>query len=179
MVCDVARARGVQRISIVGKGGSGQFTVLVMGRTAYVRADAFALRNYLPFGGGLSAKRISRYANHWISIPHRDSYYADTAADVTLRSFIDDHAPLNDLTLGSGTVGGRKAESLHGWAYQVLTRTVYFRSVEHPLPVEFTDAWEARGSRERIAVGPWNRPVNVHAPAHPIPIATLETGPWT
>ena len=40
---DAARARGIQRISFTKAGKTGRVTVIVAARTAYIRADAFAL----------------------------------------------------------------------------------------------------------------------------------------
>jgi hypothetical protein len=175
-VSDVARTRGIQHITFTGKGGTGQFTVLVVGRTVYIRADASALRDYLALSAGLSAKQVSRYANRWISIPHNDPYHGSTAQDATLGSFIKDHVPVSDLTVGGGSVGGRRVQALRGWADQVFTRTAYVPSAANPLPLEFTDAFQARDVRERVVVGPWNRPVDVRTPAHAVPILTLESG---
>src|SRR5215470_4901373 len=62
MVADVGADRGVQRIAFTKAGKTGQVTVIVVNRTAYVRGDAFTLHNYMEF----TKQQSTRYAGRWI-----------------------------------------------------------------------------------------------------------------
>ncbi len=60
--------------------------MLVVGGTAYIHGNAFALQNFFRF----TAAQASQYAGKWIAIPATSGAYGDVAADVTFASFLSD-----------------------------------------------------------------------------------------
>lgn len=63
---DAAKGRGIRRVTYSRQGKTGHATTRLVGSTAYVRGDAFALRAYMR----LPRSFASRHAGQWISIPH-------------------------------------------------------------------------------------------------------------
>jgi hypothetical protein len=171
IVGDVAAKRGVQRIAFRKGGGSGRATVLVVHRTAYVRGDAFTLRDFF----GFSASQSKRYAHRWITIPSTSPAYAGVAAAVTLGSFLTQIIPKTHLVRVSGTVGGRPVVGVRGVARhegESLVQTVYARAQGTRLPVREMEKGSA-GFHGVTSIGPWNRRVHVQAPLRAVTVARV------
>lgn len=176
MVCDVARDRGIQRISITKGGKTGHVTVLVVHDTAYIRGDAFAMHAYM----GFSSSQASRYHGRWISISRGFPSYPTVAAAVTLASFVHElDLRGSSLTVVSGTIGGRKVvgvrrtgkvEGLH------TVETLYAQAHGARLPVTLIQVAPAKGYRDTLKMSGWNEPVHVTAPTHAVPITTVVAG---
>ena len=104
MASDVARKRGVQRISFTLGKKKGRFTARVVNKTAYLRGDTEALHGYF----GFTAAQAARYAGRWIAVRRGQPKYNDLAASVTLPSFLHDiypGTPLVNAAGGGGTNG--------------------------------------------------------------------------
>ena len=171
IVGDVARGRGMQRITFRTNGRTGRATVLVVHRTAYIRGDAFTLQSFF----GFSASQAQQHANQWITIAHTSPAYASVAAAVTLPSFLGEIYPQANLTRVSGSVGGRRVVGVRGAARhegERLVETVYARAQGTPLPVE-EDETASGGFRGRTNIGPWNRPVRVRPPGHAVTVSRV------
>jgi hypothetical protein len=173
IVSDVGHGRGIQRITVTKHGHSGPATVLVVGRTAYIRGDAFTLHNYFP----LTQAQASRYAGKWISIPSSSGAYAAVAADATFGSFLSDLLPSKHLSLVPWTTaGGRKAVGIRGRVRQggvSLVETVYAPARGAPLPFYERAVVTGKPGTSVAQMSRWNQPVHVTAPAHAVPIATV------
>jgi hypothetical protein len=167
-VGDVARNRGIQRVTYVRKGKTGHVTIRVVGSTAYVRGDAVALSGYMH----LPKSFASRHAGQWISIPHASPIYRFATVDLTFGSFIGDNVPAQRLTVVRAKVGGKKVRGLRGTARgRSGTVTVFVPLKGRPLPVAGKDV--VRGSfpaAGRVRMSHWNEPVRVAAPAHAVPL---------
>lgn len=168
-----AVTQGVQRITFRKGSKTGHATVLVIGKSAYLRGDAFTLRNYM----GFKAAASSRYGNHWIVIPSKHRLYAPVAAAVTLASAIDELGPkAGTLTrVGPTTVGGKRvvgvrAKRTVGKTTQV--DTLYGRAKGAPLPVREV-ATEGPTYRFTLSFDRWNVSVHLAAPKHPVSIAKV------
>jgi hypothetical protein len=172
MVSDVGRARGIQRITVTSHGRSGPATVLVVGRTAYIRGDAFTLHNYFP----LTRAQAGSYAGKWISIPSTSGAYSIVAADATFASFLADLLPSKNLAVVRATIAGRKSVGVRGTVRQTgltLVEIVYAPAAGAPLPSE-EKAFPARHTGTSLTrMSRWNEPVHVTAPADAVPISTV------
>jgi hypothetical protein len=174
MVADVAKTRGIQRISFTLQAKRGHFTVIVVKRVAYLRANAIALLSYL----GFTAAQAARYHDRWISVPPTNGRYKDLAASVTLPSFLHDIFPSAPLALVATTLGGRKVTGVRGTNKQgggiTFVEAVFPDSKLRPLGVSDID--RKHGFVDGVKTSRWNERVRVKAPAHSVPIAIVTGG---
>jgi hypothetical protein len=174
LVSDVAPGRGIQRISFSDQGKSGTGTVLVLGRLAYIRGDAFTLSRYFSF----KKVQATKYAGKWIYIPRGDRAYAPVAADATYGSFASGLLPTQNLAVVKTTSNGKKLVGVRGDAKQQgipFVEWVYAPSSGTLLPVEeMAVAQGTPGSgKSRVTMSRWNEAVHLKAPAHAVSIATV------
>ena len=173
MVCDVARDRGIQRITFTKGGATGHVTVLVVDRTAYIRGDAFALHAYM----GFTSAQASQYHGRWIAIPHGFPSYATVAAGVTLASVVHELKMSGSSLVrvagklgGDAVIGVRRTGTVSG--LQTI-ETLYAQAHGAPLPVEQTQVAPAKGYRDTTTLSRWNEPVRVVPPANAVPISIV------
>jgi len=165
MDADVGADRGIQRITFTKGSRTGHVTVIVVGKTAYVRGDAFALHNYMDFTKAKSA----RYAKHWISIPSPRNAAVVQAA--TFPSFLKElRGPklravrvLTGKVAGEKVVGVRSTGKVHGVRF---VSTLLGQEGPLRLPVQQEDVVAAKGFRSFVMMTRWNEHVAVRAPAH-------------
>ena len=167
MVCDVDTGRGIQRVTLTKSGSTGHVTTLVLGSNAYIRGDAFGLRTYMRFPASIA----SRYAGRWISVPPSSPLHAPVAVDATYGSFISHALPEGNLSLVSGTVGGRRVVGLRGKAPEGGTLILYVRASGSRLPLEGKEV--ARSATGLVTMSRWNESVRLPKPAHAILITSL------
>jgi hypothetical protein len=172
MVADVGRGRGIQRITVTSHGHSGPATILIAGRTAYIKGNAFTLRSFFEF----PQAKASQYAGKWISIPATSSVYSPIAADATFASFLADLFPTEHLALVWATIGGKRSVGVRGTARQggvKLVETVYAPATGAPLPFEVKAVPAAKRGTALTRMSRWNELVRVTAPGNAVPIATV------
>jgi hypothetical protein len=170
MVADVAADRGIQRIAFTKSGRTGHVTVIVVGKIAYVRGDAFALHNYMEF----TKAQSSRYAGRWISIPPPRN--EAVAAAVTFSSFLHElQSPkLRAVRVLTGKIGGQKVVGVRSTGKERGLRFVsslFALRGSQPLPVREKDVVPTKGYASLVTMTRWNEPVRVHAPAHATPVS--------
>lgn len=173
MVGDAATDRGGQQITFTLNGTKGEFTVLVVHRTAYLRGSSSALSKYL----GFTSKQATKFHDRWISVPPSSKRYADLAASVTLPSFLHDIYPSAPLTLVTLKIGGRKRTGIRGTVREPGVRfaeTLLPNPSPPLLPAAVSDVDVKHGFVDTIKIGRWNKPVHITAPAHAVPIATVQ-----
>jgi hypothetical protein len=171
-VIDAGLDQGIQRVTYRKGGQTGHFTVIVSGKTAYLRGDAFALLNYLSF------RRISavNYAGRWLRYPHSDRGYSGIAAGVTLSSLVDGLALKGTLSRVSGNrIDGRQVLTVKGTSSSstgTVVDTLYARGVGSPLPMKQVTT---RGPNDvtTTVFSKWNGPVVVAAPKSSVSIAVV------
>jgi len=166
LVCDVATAEGIQRITYSAGGRTGTVTVLVKSGTAYLRGGSFVLSTYLGFKAPASAK----YANTWIRVPHSDRAWTSIAAAVTLPSTIDEFRLAEPLSfLPEKTVAGQRVTGIKGTIGRPAAQAVlYAREHGTPLPVGEVETF-GRALDETL-LSHWNEPVHIRVPARAVPI---------
>jgi hypothetical protein len=172
LVSDVAKGRGIQRITVTKNGQRGLATVLVVGGSAYIRGNAFTLHDYFPF----TQAQAARYAGKWISIPSSSGAYAAVAADATFASFLDDLLPSKHLTLVRATISGTESVGVRGPVRQggvKLVETVYAPASGTPLPFEEKAVVAGHPGVSQTRISKWNESVRLHAPAQSVPISTV------
>jgi hypothetical protein len=171
-VSDVARGRGIQRITFTRHGRSGPATVLVARRSAYIRGNAFTLHEYF----ALSPAQASRYAGKWISVPSSAESYTPVSADATLASFLAHLLPRKHLAVVRATIAGRKSVGIRGTVRQAglqVVETVYAPASGEALPFEEKAAPVGHPGTSLARMSRWNEPVHVVAPTHAVPISTV------
>jgi hypothetical protein len=171
MVADVAATRGMQRVSFTLGGKKGQFTVRVVGRTAYLLGDTVALEGYL----GFTSAQAAQYHGRWISVTPSSHMYKALAASVTLPSFLHDIYPSAPLALVTAKIGGRKVMGVRGINREPGVRFVEAVYPDSKLrPLEVADIESSKRFIDEIKISRWNEPVHVQAPANAVPIATVQ-----
>ena len=169
---DVAADQGIQRITVTAAGQTGHVTVLVVGGSAYVLGDAFALTNYM----GYKPDAAATYAGQWILIPPTDGDFQAVAADVTLPSSIDDvYIPAPVVSGAVRTMNGKKVVRLSGTRAASanspsLAVSVYVRAKGLPLPVREDVVYGH--SRSTTTFSRWNERVRIATPPNATPIGT-------
>lgn len=172
MVADVGKGRGIQRITFSSHGHSGPATILIAGHTAYIKGNAFTMRNFF----GFPQAKAKQYAGKWISIPSTSSGYSALAADATFASFLADLLPTTHLTLVQATIDGKKSVGVRGTARQggvKLVATVYAPARGTPLPFEEKAVPVGHAGTSLVRMSRWNELVRVSAPANAVPISTV------
>jgi hypothetical protein len=168
MVCDAARDRGIQRITFHKAGQTGQATVLVVAKVAYLRGDQFALINYF----GFSASVAKRHAGRWLKIASSSPSYATVSAAVRLNSMLKELALAKPLTrLPQSTVEGQRVIGLRNSSVSSghrVTRTIYVRAAGRRLPV--AESTQGGDSQSRVTLSSWNERVGVSAPRDATPL---------
>jgi len=169
---DVAAADGRQQVSMkVGK-VTGHATILVLDRTAYVQGNA----NGLQFLLGLTKAQASSYAGQWISIPKGDKHYNPTAGAVTLGSFLQGIAPHGRLAALKGKLRGKRVIGIRATSGKGKKKELQVLAAPasgKPLPLEEDELSPGRAYISHTAMSKWNEPVQVQAPANPVPISTV------
>jgi hypothetical protein len=168
LVCDVATASGIQRITYSIGGRTGKVTVLVDSGTAFIRGDSFVLSTYLGFRAPASAK----YANTWIRVPRTDRAYGAISAAVTLPSTIDELRLAGPLSfLPQKTVAGQKVTGIKGTIGRPAAQAaLYARAHGTPLPVGEVETFGK--ALDETLFSHWNEAVHLQVPARAVPIAT-------
>ena len=163
MVGDAGRTSGIQRITYTKGGKSGHVTVLVVSDTAYIRGDAFALRNYM----GFSASAATQADGKWIMLAKTEQSYATVAAGVRLGSTMSElrlKAPLSALgsshAQGQSVVGIRNKFLVSGHQF---TGTLYVSASGPPLPVE--EKQTSAIEQFDVVFSHWNEKFSVSAPS--------------
>lgn len=168
MVSDAGSDRGIQRVTFSKGGRTGHADSLVVGSTAYIRGDAFALHAYMGFPRSFA----SHYAGRWVSIPPTSPVYAPVAIDVTFPSFASHMIPEAPLSVVRGPAGARNLTGLRGRSSEGPgIATVYVPSNGAALPVKGTAAAAAsQPVGTVVTMSRWNEAVRVQAPANAVPL---------
>ena len=161
IVGDAAVDRGVQRITFTHAGTTGHVTVIVAKTVAYVRGDAFTLRNYM----ALTSAQVSRYAGRWFSLRSPNLAYAVVAEAVRMRSFVNELTMPGPFTavpttiVGGHRVTGVRSKVTHAGKTALLTLYVASGS---PLPV--AQVIEGSNGKVTTMMTHWNERVSIVAP---------------
>jgi hypothetical protein len=172
MVCDVASGRGIQRIAFTNHGRSGNATVLVVKRKAYIRGNAYTLHVYF----GFAKAQARRYSGKWISIPHTNPDYPTVSAAATYASFLSFLFPQRKLRLVNATISGRRVVGVRGLATlegSEVLETLYAPANGRPLPIEEKQFYPGHPGKGLTTMSRWNERVDVQAPAHSVPVSKV------
>jgi hypothetical protein len=171
-VGDAGLVDGSQTITYTKSGKTGHVTVIVSGGAAYIRGDAFTLKNYI----GFAAAPATDYAGKWVRFPKTDKGYATLAAGVTLPSVVSELGLGGRLTsVPTTTIGAQQVFGVRGTdapAKGVATvNTVYARAVGTRLPVEEV---ATHGSiKLTMSFSNWNETIAIPAPNGSVAISVV------
>lgn len=152
--------------------GSHHLQALVVGGTAYFKADQVAASTYMQ----LPAATVNQIAGKWVQVPSTDQGYSSVAADIDLAAVLADTTPSAPLTeTAATTVDGQKVLGISGGlpavAHATGTCTLYVSAGAHPVPVAFTTT--ASGSPARVDFSRWGVTQTLTAPAGAIPASSV------
>ena len=165
MVGDATHTTGIQRITYSKGSRTGHVTVVVVANTAYIRGDAFTLKNYMVF----SASQAASYSGKWLRLAHTASGFPTVAADVRLDSSALGalKMPSSVRILSKSAVRGQRVTGLRATIHNSgLTgiETLYLRATGAPLPVEQTVTVNRKLVSDVVYSG-WGERVHISAPA--------------
>jgi hypothetical protein len=165
MVGDATHTTGIQRITYSKGSRRGHVTVVVVANTAYIRGDAFTLKNYMLF----SASQAASYSGKWLKLAHTASGFPTVAADVRLdRSALGAlKMPSSVRSLGRSVARGQQVTGLRATIHHAgLTgiETLYVRATGALLPVEQTLTVDRKLVSDVVYSG-WGERVNISVPA--------------
>ncbi len=177
-VGDAGASSGTQDITI----GSAQFTVVVLGSTAYFQGDADAASVIL----GLSTQLANTYAGRWLSLVSGDSPYQSVYAAVTSSQALTDNITFAARSeLAPSRIGKTQVIGLRGPMRAVQgqpakgTAVLYVTASGPHLPVSYTEKGTVGTGSSRsslnftITFSSWREPLDVTAPSGPVPFSSL------
>jgi hypothetical protein len=156
--CDAAHDRGRKTVDLhVGTTG-GRMVVIVVHGAGYVRADAFALRNYVGFDAG----QARRYAGRWFFVRETRPAFTQFGMNVRLDEAFDDIRMPGPYSFAPPRPGLRVIASRYENAGQPVDSTLAVRAGGRHLPVRQVSHDPAIGTitttfsrwNERVAVAP-------------------------
>lgn len=176
---DVTATEGTQTIDYARGTATGKVIVELIGREAYFKGDAVALRGFM----GLSAAQSAANAGRWISVVPSDSAFAATAAALTVGSVIDQIGLSAPLSRGGETsISGQRVLEIRGALSGPSAApgpkgksTLAVSASGAALPVRFggSQTTSAGSFTEALVLSRWNEPVTVRAPSSSTPLSTI------
>jgi hypothetical protein len=169
---DVGASVGIQRITYTKSGRTGHVTVLLVGGTAYLQGDAFALTNYNEFPPAIANK----YANVWLRVPRTYGAYANIVQGASLGTTIAQLEITGTVVaLAPTIVDGQRVVGVEGTAktagHPVTTMKLLARAIGSPLPVE--ESMVSGSAHASVAFSDWNEHVGVSSPPRSVSIASI------
>lgn len=163
IIGDATHSEGIQRITYSKGSRTGHVTVIVVANTAYIRGDAFTLRNYMLF----SASQAASYSGKWLRLAHTASGFSTVAADVRLDSSAlgELKMPSSVRSLGNKQMDGQRVTGLRAMIHHGAfagVETLYVRSTG-ALPVEQTFSENGKLVSDVVYSG-WGERVHVSTP---------------
>lgn len=159
-VNDVAGDTGQQVITV----GGAQLTTLVVGNTAYVKANELALTIVFQ----QSAAVAQQYADKWMAYNSGGQAYVQIADTLTLGSLLHDVTPASSgAKVSTSTVKGKAVVGIQGALSGAMSGTLYVSSTDPYLPVE--EVGNAKGAVSTSVFSGWGEAVNVTAPTGALP----------
>jgi hypothetical protein len=132
---DVALTSGRQLI--VSSNGT-RAEVEVVGQTAYVSGNQYALKSYFKF----TSNQVAVIGSNWVSVPSTSTIFASISYDVTVPTALEEVAPSGHLTEGpQRTIAGQRVIPISGGVPAGFTggtasrTTLYVTAGSDPLPV--------------------------------------------
>jgi hypothetical protein len=171
-VSDVGGTQGSQEITMKMGTDTGQLTVELVDKTAYIEGDVNGLVDI----AGLTQSQAEAYANQWISIPKGDEAYAGAAGALTLSSLVRTLSRNGHLSIVSAKRHGRAVvgvRSVLGKGKKKDVIVLYAPARGKKLPLEQDESAPGYGYSGRTVLSNWNEAVSVTAPATSTPIATV------
>ena len=113
--------------------------VEVVGRTAYVAGNQYALKSYFNFNNA----EVASIGGAWVGIPSNETAFASIAYDVTVSTALSAVAPTGALTEGpKTTLDGQSVVAITGGIPAIYSgtgkTTLYVTASSDPLPVRST-----------------------------------------
>lgn len=165
---DVALTSGRQQI--VSSNGT-RAEVEVVGQTAYMSGNQYALKSYFKF----TSSQVAVIGSNWVSVPSTSTVFASISYDVTVPTALDEVAPSGHLTEGpQTTIDGQRVIAISGGVPAGFTggaasrTTLYITAGSDPLPVRATI--EVAGAKQTklsllATMSDWGEHVAVTAPS--------------
>ena len=155
---------------VITSSGGVQVTTLVVGGTAYVRANQVGLVTLFQSPTDIA----QRFANQWLSFGSSSQAYNPIAESLTLSSLLREVTPTSPVSkLAPSVVDGRSVVGIRGELPGGLPGTLYVSATGAPLPVE--EVSHASSGSTTAIFSEWGSPVHVTAPSGAISGGTIPT----
>jgi hypothetical protein len=159
-VNDVAGTSGQQVITA----GGAQITTLVIGDTAYVKANELALTGLFQ----QSAADAQKYADKWMSYNSGGQAFQEATDTLTLGSLLHDVTPIvSGGKVSTSMISGKAVVGIQGDLPGGISGTLYVASTSPNLPVE--EVSHVSGAVTTTVFSKWGEAVNVSAPTDSVP----------
>jgi hypothetical protein len=164
-VADTGVSDGSQVATWSGSDQTGSFTIVAIGSTTYMKADANSL---VTFFNAMPAETASKYAGKWLSFTSSDKLYASLRNDITLASVA---ASLEFLPAGVKTTSstivmtGKPIPSTSTPAGERATATTTISShTKLPLSQSFSASYKGATEKSSILFSQWGAATIPSAP---------------
>jgi hypothetical protein len=144
--------------------------VEVIGRTAYMTGNLYALKSFFKF----TTNQVAVIGSNWVSVPSTNTAFASIAYDVTASTALAEVAPSGHLTEGRRTtIDGQRVIAITGGVPSAFAggadgkATIYVTVSSDPLPVSaMIQVTQSNNSRLTLAgtMSDWGEHVRVTPP---------------
>ncbi|MGA2305165.1 MAG: hypothetical protein ABSH29_13315 [Acidimicrobiales bacterium] len=176
VVGDTGTTSGSQLLEVQKGSITEELSVVLIGKTGYVRGNVSALENVL----GLTAPQSSTYQNRWLSFPTSTGSLSELVSGL----LDSDVAPELEMTGpytfgGTKVIGGHLTQAIKGTAASSSGTKVpivlYVESSGTPRPVQEVTNPNAKGSaiRGTVTFSNWGEVTHPVAPATSVPLVPL------
>jgi hypothetical protein len=176
VVGDTGKTSGSQVLEVQDGSISEELSVVLIGKTGYVRGNASALEKVL----GLSAAQSSKYTNRWLSFPTSNGSLSELVGGVRDAGVASELEMTGPFSLGgTKVIGGHLTQAIKGTAATSSGTKVpivlYVESSGTPRPVEEVTNPNAKspGIQRTMTFSNWGETTHPVAPATSVPLVPL------
>jgi len=173
---DTGKTSGSQLVEVQNGTVTEEMSVVLIGKTGYVRGNASALEKVL----GLSAARSSRYENRWLSFPTSNGSLSELVSGMRSSGVASELEMTGPYSLGgTKVIGGHVTQAINGTAATSSGTKVpivlYVEASGTPRPVQEVTNPNAKGSaiQRTVTFSNWGETSDPVAPATSVPLVPL------
>lgn len=166
IVIDLAVSEGKGATGTVALNGA-SVQLIVIGTTAYIKADGTALR---ALAGAQNAAAAAALAGHWLKIPIDNAKFAAIIGFSNPKALFDSLKSGADAQLKNDGAAMYQGQSVVALADGAKNGTLYVSATGTPYPVALVKTGSGGGT---ISFSEWNQPVSLSAPSGALDFSQL------
>jgi hypothetical protein len=176
VVADTGKTSGSQTLEVQKGSTTEELSVVLIGKTGYVRGNVSALESVL----GLTAAQSSSYENRWLSFPTSTGSLSELVSGLLDSEVAPELEMTGPYTFGgTKVIGGHLTQAIKGTAASSSGTKVpivlYVESSGTPRPVQEITNPNAKSSdiRATVTFSNWGEVTHPVAPARSVPLVPL------